>query len=156
MLGPVITDVLFIGALVGTGLVSGVFFAVAVSVLPALRALPAGRYVQMHQLLGRGYHPNMPVIVTGTLLADVALAVLTARDGRPGRTALLAAAALLILVVQGVSHLCNVPINRQVRRTDADTVLAGWVDPRPRWRAFHLTRTVAAFAAMLITCAAVI
>lgn len=146
-------DVLAVAALTGTGLVSGVFFAVAVSVVPALRALPSGRYVEMHRLLGEGYHPAMPLIVNATMLADIALAIL---DDRPGRTVLFGAAAALVLVVQGVSHLCNVPLNRQVQGVDGAALPDDWADPRPRWRAWHLTRTAVAFAAMILTCAGVV
>lgn len=153
MTGSVITEVLAVAALLGTGLVSGVFFAVAVSVVPALRVLPTGRYVEMHRLLGRGYHPSMPLIVNAAMAADIALAVL---DGRPGRTALYGAAAALVLVVQGVSHLCNVPLNRRVHGVDTADLPDDWSDPRPRWRAWHLTRTAVAFAAMLLTCTAVV
>jgi len=146
----VATHLLHVAALVGTGVVAGVFFAVAVSVLPALRALPPDRYVQAHQLLGRGYHPSMPLIVTASLGCDIALALLAPT---PARQALYVGAALLLIGVQVVSQFGNVPINKVVNRVDPDDLPADWHDPRPRWRDWHLIRTAFAFAAMVLTSA---
>lgn len=141
-----------VATLLGSGLVAGVFFAVAVSVLPALNAMAPDRYLQAHHLLGKGYHPTMPLLVNATLLADVALAVLT--DSRTGR-ALLVVSAVGIVVVEAVSHLCNAPLNKIARQTAADAVPAGWHDPRPRWRRWHMVRTGAAFAVLLLNSLAV-
>jgi len=141
---------LYMAVLIGTGLVVGVFFAVTVSVLPALRALPPDRYVQAHQLLGRGYHPSMPLIVTASLGCDIALALLAPT---PPRQALYVGAALLLVGVQVVSQFGNVPINKAVNRFDPTALPADWRDPRPRWRDWHLVRMAFAFAAMVLTSA---
>jgi uncharacterized membrane protein len=139
--------------LVGTGIVTGVFFAVAVSVLPALFAMPAGRYVEAHRLLGKGYHPSMPLIVTAALLSDVALVALAPT----GLTrALFGAAAVLLVGVQLVSQFRNVPINRALARVRADAIPPDWTDPRRSWRDWHLLRTALATLAMLSTSVAVV
>ncbi|MEU0052692.1 anthrone oxygenase family protein [Streptomyces sp. NPDC006309] len=131
----------------GSGLVAGVFFAVAVSVLPALSAMPPDRYVQTHHLLGKGYHPTMPLLVNATLLADIVLVLLT--DSWTAR-ALLLVSIVGILVVEAVSHLCNVPLNKLVRQVADDTVPADWHDPRPLWRRWHGIRTISAFVVLLL------
>jgi len=145
-------DVLSLVALLGSGITAGVLVAVAVSVGPALATLPAQRYAPMHELLGKGYHPTMPILVTATLLADVALAVLA--PGAATRV-LLVLATVLVVGVQAVSHLGNVPINRQVAKVGSGSaagvgVPAGWDDPRPQWRRWHLARTAMAVAVLAI------
>ncbi|MFE9770442.1 anthrone oxygenase family protein [Streptomyces sp. NPDC005931] len=145
------TEVLGVAALIGSGLTAGVLFAVALSVLPALFAMETGTYVYAHRLLGRNWDPTMPVIVLSSTLADTVLAVVA--DGA-ART-LFAAAAVLLLGVSGVSHLCNVPINRRVKSiTDPAAIPADWEDPRPLWRRYHYLRTTLAVLALALNAAA--
>ena len=67
-----------------------------------------------------------------------------------------AVAAVLLLGVSGVSHLCNVPINRRVKAiTDPAVIPADWEDPRPLWRRFHYLRTFLAVLALAVNAAAV-
>jgi uncharacterized membrane protein len=135
-------DILAVVAVLGAGVTGGVLFAVAVSVVPALAALPPQRYVQTHQLLGRNWDPTMPIIVLTTTAADVALVVIA--DGAADRL-LFAVAAVLMFGTSAVSHLLNVPINREVKKLDpAGPVAPDWRDPRPLWRRWHLLRTTLA------------
>ncbi|OLT26332.1 hypothetical protein BJF79_43635 [Actinomadura sp. CNU-125] len=138
------TDVLGTAVLIGSGLIAGVLFAVALSTVPALMAMPPDRYIYTHKLLGRNWDPTMPIIVLGSTVLDGTLAVVA--DGA-ARWAFLAAAALLF-AVSVVSHLCNVPINKQMRVLDPDAMPAEWSDPRPRWRSWHLLRTSLAIGAL--------
>ncbi|GLW06760.1 hypothetical protein Misp01_18900 [Microtetraspora sp. NBRC 13810] len=137
--------VLSVLVLLGSGTVAGVLFAVAVSTVPALAAMPADRYVYTHTLLGRNWDPTMPIIVLATTLLDIALAVLV--TGTAARS-LIIVAAVCLAGVSVVSHLCNVPINKKVHRTDPDAIPAGWHDPRPLWRRWHLLRTTLAMVAL--------
>ncbi|MFE2225279.1 anthrone oxygenase family protein [Streptomyces kronopolitis] len=134
---------------VTSGLVAGVLFAVALSVLPALCAMPPDRYLQAHRLLGRNWDPTMPVLVLGSFAADLALAAWAGGRGRP----VFAAAAVLLLLVSVISHFGNVPINRRVKGTDPAAVPADWHDPRPLWRRWHLLRTVLAAVAAALNAA---
>lgn len=139
--------VLSVLMLLGSGITAGVLFAVALSVLPALFAMEPATYVYAHQLLGRNWDPVMPVIVLSTTLLDVVLAVL--RTG-PAR-GLYAVAAVVMLGVSAVSHLCNVPINRRVKAVrDPAALPADWRDPRPLWRRWHHLRTVLAVFGLLL------
>ncbi|QYC40177.1 hypothetical protein Nocox_12795 [Nonomuraea coxensis DSM 45129] len=137
-------EVLSVAVVVGSGVVAGVLFAVALSVFPALQAMPADRYVYTHKLVGRHWDPTMPVLVLSTTAADVVLAAAPAA-GRPW----FAAAAVLLAAVSVVSHFCNVPINRRVKSLPDWTIPAGWRDPRPLWRRWHLLRTALAVLAAL-------
>ncbi|MFD9963253.1 anthrone oxygenase family protein [Amycolatopsis sp. NPDC058986] len=145
-------DVLAVLALVGSGVVAGVLFAVALSVLPALFAMPVERYVYAHQLLGKRWDPAMPVIVLCSTAVDIALAVLA----DSGAAALFAVAAALLLAVSVVSHFCNVPINRVVKSLDPEHVPDDWWDPRPLWRRWHFLRTVLALLAAVVNAIAVV
>jgi uncharacterized membrane protein len=138
-------------ALLGTGITAGVFFAVAVSVVPTLAALTPSTYVEVHQLLGKGYHPWMPLIVTAALLSDLAAAVLTPGPGRW----LLLVAAVMLAGVQVVSQFRNVPINRVVGRLAPADLPVDWPDPRAAWRSWHLLRTAFAMLALAATSLAV-
>ncbi|WP_433254629.1 anthrone oxygenase family protein [Streptosporangium sp. CA-135522] len=142
-----LAQVLGVVALVGCGVVAGVFVAVAVSVLPALIAMPADRYIEAHRLLGKGYHPLMPLLVNATMLTEIALAIMREGGARP----LFATGAVLLLGTQFVSHLCNVPINRSLHEIDVSAIPADWDDPRPLWRGWHLLRTALALAALTVT-----
>ncbi len=139
--------------LVGSGIVAGVLFAVALSTLPALIAMPPGRYIYAHKLLGRNWDPTMPILVLGSMLIDVAL---VAVDPRSRVTApLYLTAAGLLVAVSVISHFANVPINKQMRVLDPDHLPADWTDPRPAWRRWHLLRTALAIGALAANAAAV-
>lgn len=129
----------------GSGLVAGVFLAVAVSVVPTLSGLPAQSYIQLHLRLGKGYHPTMPLVVMLTLLADLWLA--GSQSG--GLRTLYLVAVVCDLGVQGVSHLRNEQLNRKVRAV-AGQSLDGWQDPRTAWRAWHRVRLVLAIVAFAL------
>jgi uncharacterized membrane protein len=140
-------------SVMASGVVAGVFFALAVSVLPALSAMPPEQYIQTHQLLGKGYHPVMPLLVGTATAADVALAVLAPASS----TRYLAAAGAVALAgVMAVSQLGNVPINKVVHATSAGPVSQSWADPRPAWRHWHMLRTWMAFAALILNTVAVV
>lgn len=146
-----ITWLLSIAVLAGSGVVAGVLFAVALSVLPALIAMPADRYVYAHQLIGKRWDPTMPVIVLSCTVIDVVLAFLA-----DSRNVLFVVGAVLLLAVSVVSHFCNVPINRVVKKLDPDRIPPGWRDPRPLWRRFHLLRTSLALLAVVVNAVALV
>ena len=104
-----ITHGLFVIVTVGSGMVAGVLFAVAISTVPALRAMPPDRYVEASRLLGQRWDPIMPLIVVISTLAGAGLAITAPTV--PTHIAFGVSAAML-LAVSGVSHLANVPINR--------------------------------------------
>lgn len=138
-------------AVVGSGIVAGVLFAVALSLVPAMSAMPPDRYVYTHQLLGRNWDPTMPIIVLGSAVIDGVLGLAAGRD-----RAVYLAAGLLLIAVSVVSHFCNVPINRRVKSLDASRIPDDWRDPRPLWRRWHLLRTALAVAALVVNAIAAV
>jgi uncharacterized membrane protein len=133
-----------------SGLVAGVLFAVALSVLPGLWAMPADRYVYAHQLIGRHWDPTMPLLVLTSAAIEVTLSLLVP----PPAAVLYAVGAGLLLCVSVVSHFCNVPLNRGVKALDPEHIPGDWRDPRPVWRRWHTLRTCLAVAAALVAAAA--
>lgn len=148
-----IERLLSLAALLGSGITAGVMFAVALSVVPALRAMPPSTYVYTHRLLGKNWDPTMPVLVLSSMLVDLVL-VLGITTDSTART-LFGVAAVLLLGVSVVSHFCNVPINRVVKSQDPESIPADWKDPRPLWRRWHLTRTTLAVLALAVNGTAV-
>ena len=147
-------ETLRIAVLLGSGVTAGVLFAVAVSVVPALRDLAPDRYVEAHQLLGRNWDPTMPIIVLGSTAADALLAVIAPQLST---RLLFGLGAVLLFASSMVSHLLNVPLNRTVKKLDPRAPLpADWSDPRPAWRRYHLWRTTLAALAFLANAAAAV
>jgi uncharacterized membrane protein len=145
-------QLLQVAVVLGSGIVAGVLFAVALSTLPALIAMPPGRYIYAHKLLGRNWDPTMPILVISATVLDLVLAVWS-----PVRAAVpfYVAAAGLLVAVSVVSHFANVPINKQMRTLDPERMPADWADPRPLWRRWHLLRTACAIAALVVNAAAI-
>lgn len=138
-------ELLSVVTLLGSGTTAGVFFAVALSTVPAFMAMPPDRYVYTHKMLGRNWDPTMPIIVLSTAAFDLLLAVVA-----PSVAAKVLAgiAAVLLLGASWVSHLRNVPINLRVKELDPERLPADWTDPRPVWRSWHLARTSLALLAL--------
>jgi len=139
-------------ALIGSGLLAGVLFGVAVGVVPAFAAVPAERYVLLHRVVGLGFDRVMPHIVLGTTALDLILSTVVPGPAR----GLLLTAAVLQVGVSAVSQLGNVPINRAVRSLPDGDLPDDWADPRRRWRGWHLLRTTLALTALAAHAIAVV
>lgn len=131
--------------LLASGIVAGVLFSVALSVVPAFIGLSAERYVEVHKLIGRRYDRVMPPMVATFVVLDV---VLAAAADRPVDRWPFVAAAVLGAGVAAVSQFGNVPINRRVKSVPPGPVPANWPDPRRTWRALNLIRTTLALLAL--------
>lgn len=145
------TAVLSIAVLVGTGIVAGVLFAVALSLVPAFASVPAPEYVRIHQLVGRNFDKVMPPLVGLCALSSAVLAVTDAEH-----RALRISAVVFLAGVSLVSQFGNVPINKKVRRLSPDALPHDWHDPRPSWRTWHLLRTSLAILAVVVTACSVV
>jgi uncharacterized membrane protein len=147
-----VRDILAVAVLVGSGTVAGVLFAVALSTLPALIAMPPGRYIYAHKLLGRNWDPTMPAIVLSSTVLDLVLVFLAPRGSA---AALFGVAAFLLAAVSVVSHFANVPINKVMRTLDPDDMPERFDDPRPLWRRWHHLRTALALLALTVNAVAI-
>jgi uncharacterized membrane protein len=123
------------------GVAAGIMLSTVVGIVPLMLALPYRRYVAMVQFMWPRYDPLMPILNAGALLLTVAAAALAgAGPARP----MLVAGAVLLAAVLTISITKNVPVNRFVGSLDPDRPPTDWhrVDPRARWRAWNLARTV--------------
>lgn len=141
-----LTYVLSVAVMLCSGVIAGVFFDVALAMLPAFFAMPAGQFIDTNNRLGKGYHPTMPILCSATVLANLWLALLAA----PPYRYLFLTATLLLLSTQFVSEFGNMRINRRLLKTDHTNLPADWPDPRRRWSNFHLLRTTLAICAVAV------
>jgi len=135
-----------------SGLIAGVFFDVALAMLPAFMGMTPGRFIYTNNTIGKGYHPTMPIVCSTTVVVNLTLFLLT--DG-PHRYLFLIA-TLLVAGTMVVSEFGNMRINRVLLKIDPENVPAGWQDPRARWRAYHLIRTALAVLAVAVNGIAVV
>lgn len=144
--------VLSVLVMITSGLIAGVFFDVALAMLPAFMVMTPGVFIYTNNTIGKGYHPTMPIVCTTTVLADLSLVFL----GPASHRYLFVAATLLVAGTMVVSEFGNMRINRILLKVDPEHVPATWRDPRSRWRAYHLLRTALALAAVALNGTAVV
>ncbi|WP_341718480.1 anthrone oxygenase family protein [Micromonospora sp. FIMYZ51] len=143
------------GATLTTGLVAGLFFAYACSVMPGLAATDDRTLVGTMQSINRKIINGwfLSVFLGGPLL--VAVAVI----GYAGAGAVfwwLLAGLLCHLVTLGVTGRCNVPLNNQLdaagpvdQITDLAAVRRGFEDTWVRWNLVRTLSSVAAFGCLI-------
>ncbi|MEV6813412.1 anthrone oxygenase family protein [Micromonospora sp. NPDC051296] len=144
------------GATMSTGLVAGLFFAYACSVMPGLAATDDRTLVGTMQSINRKILNGwfLSVFLGGPLLVAVAVAGYFRAGGAV--LAWLVAALVGHLVTFGVTMRCNVPLNNQLDAAgsvDGTTDLAAvrqrfeatWV----RWNLVRTISSVAAFACLI-------
>jgi uncharacterized membrane protein len=149
------TKALTFAALVGTGLVAGLFFAFGTTVMSSLAKLPAGQGAHAMNLINvRIQNPLFLLIFLGTALVSLALAVMSFIGDAPGRWWRLAGAVLYLAGVMVVSFAINIPLNDSLAAVDPNGAagaaewqkyLAGW-NPSNNLRAVASTIAVACFA----------
>ncbi len=137
-------------AVVGCGLMAGLFFAFSVAVMPALRRLPPAEGASAMQGINRTIlNPVFGVAFGGATVACVLLPVLVL-VGTAGGGAWRVTGALLYLVGTFlVTVVGNVPMNNRLDAAgpDGDRV---WPDYLRRWTAWNHVRTVTSTAATAV------
>lgn len=140
-------------------LVAGFLFAFAVVVMPGIRALQAGPYLQAFQVIDRVIQNNQPlflIVWVGSALAVVAAALLGFGQLQGVNRVLLIVAAVVYLVcVQGPTIAINIPLNNAVQQLDVTS--ADEATQRrareafeSRWNAWNAFRTVTACTTSLL------
>ncbi len=128
------------------GVAAGIMLSTVIGIVPMMLAMPYDRYVQTVQFLWPRYDPLMPIL-NGSALALVVFSAVAVGDV-PARPVLVLAVVLLATVMT-ISITRNVPVNRLVSSLDSERQPTDWarIDPRSRWRAWNLVRTVLALLA---------
>ncbi len=141
-------------ALLGAGLIAGVFFAFSAFVMGALARLPAAAGVAAMQAINRVViNPHFLGVFLGTALPCATLLLLAALGHAPGRETALFLGALAYLVgTVGVTMAANVPRNEALAPLDPVGVEAAaywphYVREWTRWNHLRCTASLAAMAA---------
>ena len=143
--------VLIILAVLGSGLMAGVFFAFSVFVMRGLRRLPAAQGVAAMQAINVAViNPIFLGVFLGTALPCIGLAIAVLPTWhRPASACLLAGAALYIGGSIGVTFLFNVPRNNALASVMPDSAASTevWRRYLKQWCAWNHVRTLACIAA---------
>jgi uncharacterized membrane protein len=148
-------------ATVMTGLIAGLFYAYANSVMPALHETDDRTLVEvMNKINVVIINPVFMVCFVGLVLFNIAAAVLYA--GKPYRTVLVwvAISLALNLIAFVITATANVPLNDQLANVkhlnDATAVAAGRDDFENPWVAWNIARAVGHTLAFTALCWALV
>jgi uncharacterized membrane protein len=148
-----VTTVTAILALLGSGIVGGVFYAFSSFVMKALARVPSEEGIAAMQSINVVViNPSFLGTFMGTAAISLLLAGLAIKDwGMPSAPWFLAGALSYLIGTILVTGLGNVPLNDQlaaVTATDSSAV-AVWEHYLDRWTMLNTLRTAAAVAAAL-------
>jgi uncharacterized membrane protein len=145
-------------ATISTGLVAGLFYAYACSVMLALRRVGDRTFVEVMRHINTTIQNGwFALSFVGAPLLTLAVVVVDALVGR-GIQALVVLAIAADLLWLGVTFRANIPLNTMLERagradrlTDPAAVRARFEGPWNRW---HLVRTLASVVALAALCGA--
>jgi uncharacterized membrane protein len=144
--------VLTLAALLGSGIMGGVFFAFSNFIMKALGMVAADRGITAMQSINvTVINPLFMLILFGTAAACIPLAIFafSAMSG-PGATWLLAGCALYLVGSILVTALFNVPLNNTLAGISADSGGAEfWLKYLKEWTAWNHVRTLASVLASI-------
>jgi uncharacterized membrane protein len=158
-MGVVVRGVVLVAATVASGMIAGLFYAYACSVMPALRGADDRTFVDVMQRVNRAIQNGwFSLSFVGSVLATVAVVLLNLDGDR--RAVLLPAGLALALHIAAlvVTFGRNIPMNN---RLDAGGPAARLADPADArrafevpWTRFNLLRTLLTLAAFVALCVA--
>lgn len=148
-------------AIIGTGLMAGMFFGWSVSVIPGTRLVDDDTYVATMRQINRAIiNPGFVVPFFVTPIALLAAAIVQRRAGNDRAAVLLAAATGVYVVgLLGVTVAGNVPLNNALDAFDPTTASTDALRERRasyegswnRWHAIRSGAVVLAFALATIS-----
>ena len=107
----------------------------------AMSRLSVSTYVEFHQATNGTFDPYMPIVVAGTLLGGIVLAILS-----PGIHSLsgelAVAGCACYAAVMAIALSTNVRINKQIARWSVQSPPDDWASIRAKWIRFHIFRTL--------------
>jgi uncharacterized membrane protein len=141
-------------AIVGTGLMAGVFFAFSTFVMRALGRLPAREGIAAMQSINAAVVPSLflAVFLATSLLCLVVVVFSAMRWGDP--SALLCGAGALIFLLGNfvVTMAFNVPLNNGLASVSSQDPAgaAVWQNYLIHWAAWNHVRTISALVSMVL------
>jgi uncharacterized membrane protein len=113
----------------------------------AMSRLSSATYVEFHQATNHTFDPYMPIVVVGTLLAGIALAIASGGiHSLSGELAIAGSASYA--AVLAISPTKNVSINKQVAHWSVQRPPDDWMLVRATWIRFHVVRTLFSLPAL--------
>src|SRR5580704_6758234 len=98
----------------------------------SMSRLSASTYVEFHQATNHTFNPYMPIVVIGSLLGGIVLAILSqGTHSLSGELAI--AGSLCYVAVLAIALSTDVRINRQIARWSVESPPADWNPIRARW-----------------------
>jgi uncharacterized membrane protein len=143
-------------AVVGAGVVGGVFFAFSTFVMPAIRRLPSAEGMASMQSINRAAPtPLFMLALFGTGALSVALIIVTLGKLDEPRMAWVLVGAVVYLVCIVLTVVYHVPHNNRLDGVDptAPDAVRIWLDYARGWTAWNHVRTLASVGAA--TCFAI-
>ncbi len=144
-------DILTFAAVLGSGLVAGIFFAFSTFVMRALGQLPENQGIAAMKAINvTVLNPWFFLAFFGTGVVCLTVAFLTLGSAAGTlRAYLLAGCALHLVGCIVVTMAFNVPLNNRLASTDPDSsgTDALWADYLSRWTRWNHVRTAAPLAA---------
>jgi uncharacterized membrane protein len=107
----------------------------------AMSRLSVSTYVEFHQATNHTFNPYMPIVVVGSILGGIVLAIVS--QGMHSLSGELAIAGCLCYVAGlAISLSTDVRINKQIERWSVESPPVDWSAVRSRWIGFHIVRTL--------------
>lgn len=145
-----LVPLLSIAAIVGTGVMAGLFFVFSFAVMDALRQMPEQEGMRAMQLINRTIlNPVFLGGFMGTALICLVVAALSVWFQPPGFGWLVAGSVMYLLGGFGITAGCNVPLNNTLDglALDSEEGLRFWRSYLERWTRWNHLRTAACILA---------
>jgi uncharacterized membrane protein len=140
-MNQVMEQVIQVAVVIFAALATGGLMVNWVGLGRAMSRLSASTYVEFHQATNHTFNPYMPIVVVGTILGGVVLAILS--HGIHSLSGELAVAGSVCYVaVLAIALSTDVRINKEVERWSVQSPPNDWSAVRSRWIRFHIVRTL--------------
>ncbi|MBN9242683.1 MAG: DUF1772 domain-containing protein [Mesorhizobium sp.] len=139
---------LTVAAILGSGLMAGLFFAFSTAVMAALARLPEGQgAAAMNAVNIVILNPVFLAVFMGTALVSLALGARAVLGwSQPGSAWLLAGSLFYLVGIFGVTAVFNVPLNDALAAAPGDA--QAWSRYLAEWVPWNNVRTLAGLAAL--------
>ena len=107
----------------------------------AMSRLSESTYVEFHQATNHTFNPYMPIVVVGSILGGIVLALLSPGiHSLSGQLAI--AGSVCYVAVLAIALRTDVRINKQIADWSVQSPPADWASIRASWIRFHIVRTL--------------
>jgi uncharacterized membrane protein len=145
-----LTSILVVTALLGSGLICGVFFAFSTFIMQALANLTPQEGIRAMQSINRVVlNPAFLGVFTGTAIVAGLVVLFSMLSGEGQIHWLIIGSLFYIVGTFLVTGLFNVPLNDELADSPPHTSALFWADYLKRWTFWNHVRTINAFIATL-------